>query len=515
MLQWQMAIHNQAFGKAIDLMTSDQFDPNSVASRSNFVINDKKSPLAFLNTYSSDLSKENQKKVDELKLKIINHPEFNADYQFFQGSLPFSEVANLMEYGVSMPKAISVLTARTNGNRFSIEGKVKFPEFNYGEYQKFTVNDFKENKPVESSKEFTLSGNQHALGHLSLAHSFDNFMKGKWQLQIADEKTKHAAQQTSEALTFEANLSSYYYPSAKTLFEQYKLEKPVLIDSGWKDHSVYFVLNHDMLYQCDNGIVAYKIGNPSKINEKLISDLTTNAKSSFITELPKLLSLEEQFRVTEPQQQSSNNAWKSEQVAIKALLHANLMNEGYGSKQALDIATKTYTDFVKYDLDSAVENIVFNQADLVETQFYDTLLLEILKADLSHKQPGFEKRATCILSEIKGSDVLQDFMLPEPSNNYLNKWLPESVNKAIDATTCLIKSLGSDESCMAGYNTFFLQQSINGILAKQASFNENTCNLTGEAELIEPYLKNYPILTNRIDVHSALEPAMANQEVIA
>ncbi|MFI4937743.1 MAG: hypothetical protein ACHQJ6_04450 [Candidatus Berkiellales bacterium] len=533
MKDWQNAVTAKNYKLAEKLMDSSEFDANSplpVQSRDSI---DQDTPSRLLNKYSHP-SSGSQNEIDPLKNKLFHHPNFVADYQFFQSNLNFNDVYKLMQSGVSMPWATSVLTARTTGNRFSIDGKVTFPLFNYGNFHTFTLHDFKNNKTAETPKAFTLAGNQHALGHLSLAHSFRHFIDEANVTTVQNEKIKKAFAYTLRALDQEADLNfkkwirTFNY--TKVLFDSaLSNDFPILIRSGWDKHGIYFVKNKDMLYLCNtgdgsdgkHGIIVYKIGNLAKFDESLVKDLDTKISKEFILEkLPMLLDLQVLIKIPEPEQETGNCVWKSEQVAIKALLHANLMNQGFDIKKALDVANPLYSDFVKYDLNSAVENMVFNKEDLVETAFYDTLMLEVLKADVKFENPGFVQRSACILSELQNSQALQDYLAPEKYDHMLNTWLPDLANVIIKTVGCIVHSTDEDDtSCSATLDKFKFQSKIDSILDKKDLFNDNPCDLTGNAELIDHHAKNYPILTARMSLppsesHLLVDATVPHHEVL-
>ncbi len=226
------------------------------------------------------------------------------------------------------------------------------------------------------------------------------------------------------------------------LFEQFQQGETILIPTGWEGHFVvtiidgkngYFVTsNTGQAYEnLDSGSIVYKMHHPERITPELLEKIANNeAQFDLEYDLFYELGLEEVAVLPAPHQTVGNCGWRSIEVAVEAFTYLELLDEGYASNEAADLAHQWYQDWFDFTqisfLTEYLENNQNIDPNLIDTlaQKYPAFFPEVEQntdANIDNMVNDFEYQLLMSDNEFienRGDDIIfEDIIFSETSTN--------------------------------------------------------------------------------------------------
>lgn len=338
--------------------------------------------------------------------KIISHPQYDPTYEYiiFSEAAPVSTIAAeiaayLKAYGPPINDDMVELYHELQliGLKYDLSGSILFSELeNHGNYI-FSFNE----------------GYYNEVGMQHIGSSFDAFYQAVDNSGIP-EWAKEAFSIVHESVIFSQNTTD---PNA--YYNKIIAGDPVLIPSGWDQHSIGVVIHGDHLYLCNrgdesdgiHGIYEFLITNAGNLTPLLIDYMLKAAgpSSDFNQNVIEGLALESIGLVENPTQTVGNCVWTSLETSVEALFITTLIDQGLDSQSAHALAKQNFTLWENYDLDTSLQQIVTDPQLLLQNEFYDDLLIDIIEAHHNANDIAEVARGVFIFNQLNEPSVFATF----------------------------------------------------------------------------------------------------------
>lgn len=202
-------------------------------------------------------------------------------------------------------------------------------------------------------------------------------------------------------------------------YAKYLAGEPVLLTSGWDEHSISFVLHEDKLYRCNRGelghdlygVQAFLITEPENITVELF-DIMLEAVGTpdyLQYDIIPLLGLVEVGGIEIPHQIVGNCVWASLEAAQQALSVSILLDMGVPWDDAITITQQSHDNWKQFDLEYSLNKVIQLQDILTENQIYDDLLIRVLDEHHDANDQHEIQRGVMILNEITQPELYDVF----------------------------------------------------------------------------------------------------------
>ena len=300
---------------------------------------------------------------------IINHPTYDATFNYL--ILADKAAYDLLCYLEAQEKQgdLDIIEAfeavKLLGLRYELDG-----EFSFSNYDMLVF-------------EFEGYGNQQGINAFN--HAYQDYYDNIISHAVLPDWAGHVFATVYESIAFSAATFD-----AEAYLSRYLDHNPVLIPSGWDEHSIEFVLHGDRLYRCNRGylgdekygIEEFIITKPENITADLIDFmLAANGSPDFLQhDLINVLGLEKVGQVETQPQLVGNCVWASLEAGFEALLITSLLETGLDSDSAHLLAKQNYLIWENYDLMLGLNELIQYEDILIENELYDNLLLQVLES---------------------------------------------------------------------------------------------------------------------------------------
>lgn len=305
---------------------------------------------------------------------ITEHPSYNATFNYIM--LADTELYDLADYLLAhdLQGDLNFLEAfeavKLLGLRYEFDGTFSFTYFDdYG------------------SVSFNFEGYGNHQGIQAFYDAYEHYYENIIQTADLPNWAQQAFSIVYDAIAFSASTFD-----ANAYLNAYLHHQPVIIPSGWDEHSITFVLHDDRLYRCNRGylglenygIEEFIITKPENITVDLLEIMLDAQGSSYYLQnvLPGVLGLEKVGQVETTMQTVGNCVWASLEAGFEALMITTLLDLGLDSDSAHLLAKQNYLLWEEYDLTLGLNELVTYADILAENDLYDGLLLKVL--DSSH-----------------------------------------------------------------------------------------------------------------------------------
>lgn len=209
----------------------------------------------------------------------------------------------------------------------------------------------------------------------------------------------------------------------------------VIIPSGWSGHSIYLVMQDNLLYRSNRGdhsdgvhgieeftmikrenlkpahfdIMLKASGDGPSLLESIIRDELVGIKTD---------------QIKNPSQIAGNCPWTSGETGVEASFIASFKKKGVNPDVARDLAKKSFHLWEEYDLSTSLKSVIEKSAAYKKEGIYDDLLLKVISAHHDVTNPGDIYRGAVALNEISNPVLKQSFPhkgFMQACQNYLNK----------------------------------------------------------------------------------------------
>lgn len=373
---------------------------------------------------------------------FLSHPHYDATFHYIVlKSFGLTEIAEyIAKHGPEIDYSVAMLCeeAKIFGLKFDLSGCF-FPETLSG-HEGYCI-------PFE--------GWDNANGAHAMYITFEPFYLQAQAHSGVPEWAKLGFSIVHESLAF-----AQQETAPQAYYDKILAGDPVVIPSGWDQHSVAIVIHDNRLYVCNrgdgsdgvHGIQEFIITDPEALTPIMIERIMEASGSSlYLTYwLPEFLGLERVGEIENPTQIVGNCVWTSLETSVEALFLTTFIGLGLESESAHHFSKQLFLAWENYDLNRTLDAVLTHPEPYLENGIYDDLLVNVLVSHHEPTDPNELARGIRILNELDDPSVFATF--DEKIGHYVMEYDPLGYEKI-----SYLAPYGSSEIVIASYaeNNFY------------------------------------------------------------